>query len=266
MLYWGAMRRIPLLALSLCLLTALPAAAADSPQVLLQRMKRWMEPTQASTRRLTMTIRSGGEVAEWTAAQARGTQDGANFALTVMPSPPDLRGTALLVREEAGKPDLEWLYVPYLRRVRQILPVDEFESFLNTEFDYGDFGFLAVHDRTVKTLGRATVNGVEALQVQETPKDQRTFTHIVTSLVPATGQPLKRESYDVANRLWKVETFENVADVHGVPTAQRVRMEDVQAGFGSEYRVSDVAYGVTIPKELFDPAHLSKAADSPLWK
>ncbi|MFN8642333.1 MAG: outer membrane lipoprotein-sorting protein [Candidatus Binatia bacterium] len=264
--YWAAMRRLTLLALSLVVVTALPAAAADSPEALLQKAKRWLEPGQTSTRRLHMTIRSGGEVAEWTAAQARGTRDGGNVALTVLLAPADLRGTALLVREEPGKPDREWMYVPSLRRVRQILPVDEFESFLNTELTYGDFGFLEVHERAVKTLGKAAVNGVEVVQVQETLRDQRTFTRIVTSLVPATGQPLKREYYDVGNRLWKVATFENVADVHGVPTAQRVRMEDVQTGFGSEYRVTDIAYGVPLPAELFDPAQLAKAVDSPLWR
>jgi hypothetical protein len=255
-----------LLAFSLLVLTALPVAAADSPAVLLQRMKRWLEPAQPSTRQLAMTIRSGPEVTQWTAAQARGSADGANYVVTVLLAPADLRGTALLIKEQPGAPDREWLYLPYLRRVREVLPVDEFQSFLHTEFTYADVGFVNVNNRVFKAGGSDAVNGVAAVKVQETPKDQRTFSRIVTWLVPETGQPLKREFYDVADRLWKVETFENVADVHGVPTAQRVRIEDVQTGYGSEYRATDVAYGVTLPKDLFDPAQLGRAADSPLWK
>ena len=255
-----------LLACPLLVLIALPAAAADPPAVLMQRMKGWLEPKQPSTRQLVMSIRSGSEVAQWTAAQARGSSDGTDYVLTVMLSPPDLRGTALLVKEQAGGTNQEWLYLPYLRRVREVLPVNEFESFLNTEFTFSDVGFVDVTNSALTGAGSDAVNGVAAVKVQETPKDQRTFTRIVTWLVPETGQPLKREFYDVANRLWKVETFENVADVHGVPTAQRVRMEDVQTGYGSEYRATDIAYGVTLPKEIFDPAQLSKAADSPLWK
>lgn len=260
------MRHDLLLALPLLVLSALPAGAADSPQVLQQRTKAWLEPAKAGTRQLAMSIRSGAEVSQWTAAQARGTQDGAKFVLTVLLSPADLRGTALLVKEEPGKPNLEWLYVPYLRRVRQILPADEFESFLNTEFTYADLGFVDLRNRTPTILGGDTINGIATVQLQETLKDQRTFSRVVTWVVPATGQPLKREYFDVGNRLWMSETFENVADIHGVPTAQRVRMEDVQNGYGSEYRASDIAYGVTLPKELFDPAQLSKAADSPIWK
>lgn len=260
------MRFQTLVVLPLLVLPALPAAAADSPQVLLQRMKAWLEPKQASTRQLAMTIRSGTEVVQWSAAQARGSADGANYALTVLLAPPDVRGIAMLVKEDPGKPTREWIYLPYLRRVRQILPVNEFESFLNTEFTFSDFAFVNVADRTLKGLGPVTVAGVAGVQVQATPTDQRTFTRIVTSLVPDTGQPLKREYYDVADRLWKVETFENVAEVHGVPTAQRVRMEDLQTGYGSEYRASQIAYGVTIPKALFNPGQLSKASESPLWK
>lgn len=254
------------LALPLLVLSALPAAAADSPQALLQRMKSWLEPRQASTRHLAMTIRSGTQSVEWTAAQARGAADGGDYVLTVLLSPADVRGTAVLIKETPGKPTLEWIYLPALRRVRQILPVNEFDSFLNTEFTYADFGFVNLRERTLKTLGPATVDGVSGVQVQETPGDRRTFSRIVTSLVPASGEPLKREFYDVANRLWKVETYGDVADVHGVPTAQRVRMEDIQTGYGSEYRTSQVAYGVAIPKELFDPSRLAQAADSPLWK
>jgi hypothetical protein len=33
-------------------------------------------------------------------------------------------------------------------------------------------------------------------------------------------------------------------------------MEDVQTGYGSEYRATQIAYVVTIPKELFDPGQL----------
>jgi hypothetical protein len=172
-----------------------------------------------------------------------------------------VRGTASLIKEEHGKPTLEWVYLPALRRVRQILPVNEFDAFLNTEFTYADFGFVNVGDRALKTLGPVDVNGVAGVQVQETPTDQRTFPRIVTSLVPATGQPLKREYYGPANHLWKVETFENMAEVHG-PTAarphedaDRLRQRVLRQQIG----------GVTIPGAVrLSP--VTRAADSPLWK
>jgi hypothetical protein len=259
------MRSPILLASPLLVLIALPAGAADDPAALLQRMKQWLEPPQASTRTLAMTIRSGAEVTQWTAAQARGSAGGARYALTVLLAPADLRGTALLIQERADGSRREWLYLPYLRRVREVLPVEEFESFLNTEFTYADVGFVNLGDRAVNAGGAEEIGGVAAVTIHEVPEDKRTFSVIVDTLVPATGQPLRRDYYDVGHRLWKRETFTDVAEVGGVPTARRVRIDDVQTGYGSEYQVTDVAYGVTIPEALFDPAQLASAADSPLW-
>lgn len=259
------MRR--LLLISLVFATAAAGAEVPPPQTLLARTKAWLEPAKPSTRKLVMTVRSEpGDAVEWQAAQARGTVDGSNFALTVMLAPADVRGTALLIQEREGKPGAQWLYVPYVRRVRRILPVNEFEPFLNTEFTVSDMGFVNLQNRKLSVLGSEAVNGRDAYKLQEVPDDQRTFTRIVTWIAKDTGQPLKREYYDVGNTLWKVEAFEDVAEIHDTPTAQRLRMEDVQTGYGSEYRVRDLAYGVPLPKELFDWQQLPKAADHPIWK
>ena len=254
---------------ALCLFVAASSSAAEPPDArsVLERMKAWVEPAAPSTRRLAMTVRSSkGTVVEWKAAQARGSSDGNQFVLTVLLDPPDVHGTALLVEQRAGQPNAEWLYVPYLRRVRQVLPVNEFESFLNTEFTDSDVGFINLTDRKVTLLADGEVNGVAAYQLLEVPADPRTFTRIVTWVAKDTGQPLKREYYDVADRLWKVETFEDVATVQGTPIAQHVRMQDVQTGYTSEYRISDVAFGAQIPAALFDWEQLAQAADHPMWK
>jgi hypothetical protein len=179
------MRSLLFLALPLLVLTALPAGAADSPTALLQRMKTWLEPKQTSTRQLAMTIRSGTESAQWTAAQARGSLDGANYVLTVLLGPADVRGTASLIKEEPGKPTLEWVYLPALRRVRQILPVNEFDAFLDTEFTYADFGFV-IGDRALKR-STVDVNGVAGVQAGDADRPAH-LPRIVTSLVLATGQ------------------------------------------------------------------------------
>lgn len=245
-----------------------PALADGAkPEALLKQVKGWLEPAQPSTRILTMTMRSSsGDSAQWKAAQARAAIDGVNWVLTVVLEPPDLRGAALLIREQSGKPNDEWLYLPYLRRVRRVLPVDPYESFFNTEFTYADLGFVELGDRKVTLLGDDRLGEVAATKIQEMPKRQDHFKRIVTWVAKADGRPLKREYYDLADRLWKVQTFEDAAVIHDVPTVQRMRIEDVQAGFGSEYRAGQIGYGMAIPAELFDPAKLAHAADHPIWK
>lgn len=262
------MRRVILVLSVLASFRVAADAATDAPkpEILLQEMKAGIEPSKPSTRLLTMTVRSAAESVQWKAAQARGQVDGASFVLTVLLDPADVRGSALLIREEPGKPTSEWLYLPTLRRVRRVVPVDEFESFLNTEFTYADMGFAHLQSRRVKLLGEEPLSAISTYKLQETPDDQRMFSRIVTWLNKTTQQPVKREYYDVANRLWKVETFEDVAVIHDLPTAQHVRIEDVQTGYSSEYRVDRVDYDAPIPKDLFDWQQLSKAAENPIWK
>ncbi len=258
------MRRTILLAIVFVSFTVMPAAAADAPkpETLLQELKAWLEPAKPSRRELTMRVRSGGDAVQWKAVQAREQVDGVNSILTVLVDPPDVRGTASLVREEPGKPTTEWLYLPTLRRVRRMVPVDEFEPFLNTDFSYADFGFLNLQNRKVKVLGEEPCNGVAAYKLQETPNDQRLYSRIVTWVSKTTQQPLKREYYDVADRLWKVETFDDVSVIHDVPTALHVRIEDVQTGYSSEYHIDSVDYDASLPKDLFDWQQLPNAAAS----
>jgi len=127
-------------------------------------------------------------------------------------------------------------------------------------------GFVNLQNRKVKLLGEEPLNGILTYKLQETPDDQRMFSRIVTWINKTTQQPIKREYYDVANRLWKVETFDDVAVIHDVPTAQHVRIEDVQTGYGSEYHVDRVDYDASIPKDLFDWQQLANAAAHPVWK
>ncbi len=186
--------------------------------------------------------------------------------MTVLLEPQDVRGVALLIQEQEGRTSNEWLYLPYLRRVRKVLPVNEFESFFNTEFTYSDLGFVDLNNRTLSLLGEEPVAGAPAYQVQEVPSRADYFTRIITWVAKDDGRPIKREYYDPANRLWKVESFQDVQAVHDIPTAQRVHMEDVQTGYTSGYRATAINFDVDVPKELFDPNQLPKLADHPIWK
>lgn len=259
------MRRLAIIAIALAIGVA--AAAEPTAESVLARMKTWLEPSRSSVRQFTLVVQSApGTQVEWSGVQARGQIDGTRYALTVLQEPRDVRGVALLIAEQPGQPTREWLYWPYLRRVREVLPVNEFDSFLGTEFTYADLGFANLQNRSVALLGRDTVNGVPALRVEETPDDRRTFSRIVSWVDPETGQPLRREFFDVANRLWKVATFGGVTMVEGVPTARQIRIEDVQTKYASEYRIEAIRYDVEVPPELFDWQQLPAAADHAFWK
>src|SRR5690242_12223580 len=99
---------LALLCSLLLMLTAGSVAAAEAPkpEVLLRQVKVWLEPAAPSTRKLVVSVRSApGNTVVWKAGQARGKVGDTNFALTVLLDPPDVRGTALLIAEQEGKPN-----------------------------------------------------------------------------------------------------------------------------------------------------------------
>ncbi len=70
--------------------------------------------------------------------------------------------------------------------------------------------------------------------------------------------PRHRDYYDVADRLWKTEIYEDVTSIDGVPTPLRIRMEDKQAGTSTEIQVRNLRSDAQLPEEIFDPLRLAQ--------
>ena len=230
---------------------------------MVERMKAALEPDRSSTRDIVMVTHTDGESAQWTARQARKKLKDGNRMLTVLLAPPDVKGFALLIQERRNEDsDRQWLYLPYLRRVREILPLGTFETFLGTDFTTADLGFVDLRQRTFSLLGEEKLGNTQTYKVQEELKDPRYYSRIVTWIATDSMLPLQREYYDVAGRLWKVELYENTT-VEGVPTPVRIRMEDKQTGNSTELRVSNVRYDAQVPDQVFDSKRLPETVQQP---
>jgi uncharacterized protein len=255
-----ASRRVPG-AVLLCLLIAARASAAP-PEVktLVQNMRAVVWPAQPSLRKLTITIEAEhGEPTQWVADQARKRAADGGRMLTVLQAPQAMRGISWLV-QEGPQQTVQWVWVPAVGRVRQLVPVDGQEAFLGSDFTYADLGVVDLHS-SYKLLGGTSHDGVRAYEIEEVPSSRWYYARIVTWIAADSGFPLERQFYDPANRLWKVEHFEQVTAIDGVQTVLRRRMEDRQTGGSTVIDVSDVRYGADLPDSLFDPAHLPKAID-----
>jgi outer membrane lipoprotein-sorting protein len=249
------------------LLFAVPATAtAPDATTIVQRMKAALEPDRPSMRKLVIAVGGPeGEVIEWTAGQARKKVHGGNRMMTVILTPESLRGSAVLIYETAKLPDQEWVYIPVVRRVREIVPMQLYESFLNTDFTYADLGFVH-RNVSYKLRGTEKREGNVLYELEEMTRDRWHYSRILTWVASDTWLPVRREFYDPANALWKVERFEQPTVIDGVATPLLIRMEDVQQRGTSEIRVSEVRYGVDVSDDLFEPGNLPQAADSSLWR
>lgn len=261
-------RFLALIALIGVAAVASPAATAPpDARLIIQRMKAALEPERPSIRTIVLATRGAdGSTVEWTAGQARKRLPDGNWILTVLLAPDDVRGVGLLIREHGDRPDEQWMYLPQIRRIRKLVPVGAYESFLGSDFTLSDLGFVNLPDRKFSLLGEQTLAEKPVYKVQEVLTGSHPYySRVVSWVAKDTMLPLRRDFYDVANQLWRTQLYEDVAVVDGVPTVRRIRMDDTQQNTSTELRISDVRYDAAIPDELFDPQRLPEASKQPLW-
>lgn len=87
-------------------------------------------------------------------------------------SPTDVKGTGVLVFDYADKTDDVWLYLPAMRKTRRIVSSQRGQSFMGSEFTYGDFNTPAVGEYNYKVLGEEAVDGDASWKVEVTPKSK----------------------------------------------------------------------------------------------
>lgn len=240
--------------------------APPDVMTIVEQMKEAFEPTGSRIQQVVIsTTTPTGEEVRWTAAQARKQLPDGKRTLLLMFEPQHLRGTALLIGERQGRPDIMWTYSPVLRRVRALVPVESYQRFLDTDFTYADLGFVR-RQGTYRLLGEEEYNGIRSYKIELIPQDEWYYSRIITWVSADSLLPLQRDFYDRAGRLWKSEYFEQVATIDGKPTPLRIRMHDVRQDTMTHLIVSNVRTDVELPDELFDPEHLPQAVGAQVWQ
>ena len=86
--------------------------------------------------------------------------------------PPDLKGTGFLVIEYPKGDDDMWLYLPTLRKSRRKLASNKKDSFMGTEFSYGDIVAAKVEEYKYNLLGREVIDGSECYVIEARPANK----------------------------------------------------------------------------------------------
>lgn len=236
------------------------SAAAPEAMTIVNKMKDVFEPTTPRVATVTITFTGeGSEEVQWVGRMARTVIDGEKRTLLVMLEPPDIKATAFLVQERKDATDQMWLYLPPIDRIRQIIPVETYQQFLGTDFTYADLGFVDRHGH-YRLLDKEKHKGKQTYKIEFVPTNQWYYSRIITWVDAETYLPLQREFYDVANKLWRTQTFDQMMVIDGKPTPLRIEMKDLQQGTSTIFTMSKVQYNEKIPETLFDPMQLRVAA------
>lgn len=254
------------LAISLLLPAGLEARAASDPagDQVIQQMRAVLEPDRPSLRIMDMTVQGDGESTTFRLAQARKTLPDGRRSLTVLLAPPAARGLAYLVVEKKGSPEpIEYTYVPVVRRVRKLVGAENQTAFLDSDFTYADLGFLPL-DTQNRLVGEEKLGDRDVYKVESVPAaeiEKWYVSKIATWVDKQTLLPVQRDFYSPNGEVFKIETFDNVNRVDGVPTPFQITMQNVGADTKSVLKVTEVTYGSGLPDNLFEPKELPQIAD-----
>ena len=102
-----------------------------------------------------------------TKLQANGVDD---MRMTRFMAPADVKGTVSLLIEHSAADDDIWIYLPALKKVRRLVSSNKKDSFVGTDFSYGDVIGHKTSEWNYKLLREESEDGMPCYVIEATPK------------------------------------------------------------------------------------------------
>jgi outer membrane lipoprotein-sorting protein len=254
-------RRSLLAILVACL--AAPVCAETTARELLDRAhelgqttRKWSDRAQ----RLTLAIidRRGGERHRALAINLKKYPEDRTRTILFFEAPAEVKGVGFLQWADPHGKDEQWLYLPELKRVRQISGGAKRESFVGTDFSYEDLALIgeitdwSEQDARTQLARDEPLDGQPCHVIELTPvgKDLA-YGKLLVWLRAEDLTILTFELYDKANRLAKVLRVSDIRKVGAIPTPFHMEMQNVQSGSHTVVDFTDVKYDSGMSDDLF---------------
>lgn len=254
-------RLVPTLAL---LLAAIPVQAAETAEEIIARLESQPAP-DSSAIQMKMTliqIRGGKSFSKERSVEIFAKRGGAEGARSLLrfTAPADVKGVALLVREQKGGPNEQFLYMPSLRgEPKRIAGGDRNQSFLGTDFTFADLEGRSGKDWTHVRGEDTVVDGKPAWVLTSSPKTPQPgeYVKIVQTIRQDVLLPVRIEFYD-AQGLLKVLTVEEIKQIDGFWIAVRSRMENVRKKSATVLEILQQRNNLEIPDSIFTTREMTR--------
>ena len=259
----------PMLAVALLVAMSAAAEGANEARDILDQRKhleettrRWEDLSQKMT--LRVVYRAGGTREDRIEMYER-RSDGERKTIAFVVAPPEVRGTGFLAFARAGRAPEQWLYLPDLKRVRQIASTMRKESFVGSDLTYRDMSLLAEMpswsdaDATASLRGEETVDGTASHLIELTPKREDIgYARILLWLGKEDLMPRKLEFYEQQAEPRKRITQRDVRLVGAIPVAYRTDVETPQTGSHTAVEITDLKFNQGLKDDLFTQRQLER--------
>jgi outer membrane lipoprotein-sorting protein len=186
--------------------------------------------------------------------------DALNKSIVRFLAPPDVAGAAFLALENKGRDNDQFLYLPALGKTKRISSSQRSQSFMGTDFSYGDFDAKYLSDATVTKTGEEAVEGVACYVLDSLPKSAQAGEYGKTKVWvdKASFMVRKVEFYDKEATLWKVLRVLKVKTIDGRTVIAESVMEDVKKGSKTAVQLGKIDFKAKIEDDEFTEKSLSR--------
>jgi hypothetical protein len=253
------------------LVSAAAARGADvEPARALLAQVRWLnETTRAWTDRtqqldLTIVDRRGNERRRAMKIMTRRPDPDRTRTILFFTSPPQVRGIGLLQWTAPHEEDRQWLYLPELKRVRQITGSSKRESFVGTDFSYEDLSIWSeVLDWTEEDAGAAllrdeTVDGEECAVIEMRPTGAGVSYEKIRLWLGRRDSVIHRMEFEGGGKTVKILLLTDVRPVGAIPVAHRLEMQNARSGSSTRVVMREIAYDTGLSGDRFTQRALEK--------
>lgn len=179
-------------------------------------------------------------------------------------APEYLRGSALLILEEAdGRSDL-WLYQPSLRRPRRVIASHKGDAFFGSDLSYEDLEHHAWRRFALRRRPDATEQGRACFVVEAEPPPESQYSKVV-AFVERGRMALLRLDFHRAGSARPVKSLriapEEIAERDGRLEPRRMWMRQHGRDAATEVVFERIQSGVAIAREVFAASRLERGGE-----
>jgi Outer membrane lipoprotein-sorting protein len=244
--------------------------AAETARQILDRRKALDDTTRKWTdreERLAMTIRDarGGERQRALRLYERRLPGDERQTIVFFESPAEVKGVGFLANTHKGWAGEQWLYLPELKRVRQITPRSRTESFVGTDLSYQDLDIIqemsswSEDDARSSLRGEETVDGVPTHVIELVPQRADIgYRKIVVWLGRDDLVPRRLEFFGDGSDPVKRIAQRDIQGVGAIPIARSIEVETPAKGSKTVIASSDAAFDLGLEDDLFSQRALER--------
>ena len=176
-------------------------------------------------------------------------------------TPRNVKKTAFLTYDypDVARDDVQWLYLPAMRKVRRISASDRGDYLLGTDFTYEDIkkeSKVTLEDYTRKTLREEEIDGnpvyvIEATPVSTEVAEELGYGKVVQWVDKNIWITRKSEFYDTRGNHLKTTLFKDIKQADEIWTAHRLEVDNHKTNHKTVFVFSNIIYDKGVRDDYF---------------